>query len=645
MKRIVVALMACLLLSLSFAQSFKSYTVKPGDTLYSLAKASGVSQEDIKIANPELSNGLRSGQLIQIPIPAQKASVPNVKFENYKVKRKDSLYGIAKSYGITVDDIIKYNPWAEKGIKKKDILRIPDMQSGINKGDNTISLKPTENQKDKQKEIKYEVVAGDTMYSLSKRYNCTIDALLAQNPQLKDGLKTGMLLSIITNSNEQTDNAKEEKPEQRTHVVGTGDTLYNIAKRYNITVADIEKANPGVKAGSLVESQIIIIPFADSTTNVGQEEWTYQPAGCKDNKSAILKRYKVVVMLPFNASKFEDSEISASSKGFLQMYQGMLIAIDELKRQGAQLDVTVYDTRAKEERVKAIMEDDGFKQADIIIGPVYPHTQKLVANYAKENKVMMISPLSSAGNYEEQNPYFVKVNPTEDFLTTQTEVYLNEHFSSYNMIALNADDSEFLNSTEQDEMKAHFSGFHIFDVANQKANELQEILVEGKDSTAIKNVAYIPFNEETKVNQSVSVLYTAAEKYPITLLGLYSYPKFKSVQVEYFHKLNMNILSPYFVDYNNPKVDNFISKYRENYSIEPTQFSFQGYDVCSFFLSALTSYGSDFSDCIADFRCEKLLQGNFNFVKQSQSGGWMNQGLFVVEYEPDFKVRSNKLEL
>ncbi|MBK5203718.1 MAG: hypothetical protein JJE45_08370, partial [Prolixibacteraceae bacterium] len=126
------------------------------------------------------------------------------------------------------------------------------------------------------------------------------------------------------------------------------------------------------------------------------------------------------------------------------------------------------------------------------------------------------------------------------------------------------------------------------------------------------------------------------EGFPITLIGLSDYQRYKSIQTEYFYHTNLNYLSSYFIDYKSYSVNNFIHKFRNNFFAEPDNFSFQGYDVAFYFMNALKNYGHSFLENLPYLKVE-LLQDNFIFKKQSETGGYINEGLFVVKYSPDYR--------
>ncbi len=167
---------------------FKLHTVKKGETLYSLSKKYEVTQESIKRYNTQLyANELRTGEEIKIPkqtqaaVDAQKPAETNRK---HVVKPKETVFGLARMYGISVAELQALNPDLPENLPIGTILNVPDKNY-------------TDDAKVDESEFGfYEVQPQETMYSLTHRWGMTEDELLKLNPALQDGLKNGMVLKL-----------------------------------------------------------------------------------------------------------------------------------------------------------------------------------------------------------------------------------------------------------------------------------------------------------------------------------------------------------------------------------------------------------------------------------------------------------------
>ena len=184
------------------------YTVKKGDSLYVIANKYGITVDELKAANNLSSNLLNVGQILKIP---KKEEATPSEYEVYTVKSGDSLWSIATNYGVSVDDIINLNNLGTT------ILQI---------GQQILIPKQVESEKNV-----YIVKAGDNLYSIANKYNITVNELKKVNNLENNNLSIGQELIIPDYSN----NGSIEKPiNEITYIVQKGDSLWSIAKKYDI---------------------------------------------------------------------------------------------------------------------------------------------------------------------------------------------------------------------------------------------------------------------------------------------------------------------------------------------------------------------------------------------------------------------------
>lgn len=202
------------------------YIVQKGDTLYSVAMANNTTVDELKKANNLTSNILSTGQLLKIP----SALLPE---STYIVKKGDSLYSIANKYNTTVDELKRINNLTSNILSIGQVLKLPsDKVSDVEKEENTIN---------------YTVQKGDSLYSIARKYSTTIDKIKDLNNLTTNLLSIGQVLLIPTDTNLET-----------TYTVQKGDSLYSIAKKYNTTVDRLKQLN-NLKSNLLSIGQILIV--------------------------------------------------------------------------------------------------------------------------------------------------------------------------------------------------------------------------------------------------------------------------------------------------------------------------------------------------------------------------------------------------
>lgn len=202
------------------------YIVQKGDTLYSVAMANNTTVDELKKANNLTSNILSTGQLLKIP----SALLPE---STYIVKKGDSLYSIATKYNTTVDELKRINNLTSNTLSIGQVLKLPsDKVSDVEKEENTIS---------------YTVQKGDSLYSIARKYSTTIDKIKDLNNLTTNLLSIGQVLLIPTDTNLET-----------TYTVQKGDSLYSIAKKYDTTVDRLKQLN-NLSSNLLSIGQILIV--------------------------------------------------------------------------------------------------------------------------------------------------------------------------------------------------------------------------------------------------------------------------------------------------------------------------------------------------------------------------------------------------
>jgi LysM repeat protein len=174
-EAVVIALLEYLNLSYTSNDGNNYYKVVSGDSLYSIAKKYNTTVDNIKSLNNLTSNNLSIGQVLKIPSSTNTSS----NYITYKVVSGDSLYSISKKYNTTVDNIKSLNNLTSNNLSIGQILKIPS--SSTNTSSNYIT---------------YKVVSGDSLYSIAKKYNTTVNEIKNLNNLSSNLLNIGQTLKI-----------------------------------------------------------------------------------------------------------------------------------------------------------------------------------------------------------------------------------------------------------------------------------------------------------------------------------------------------------------------------------------------------------------------------------------------------------------
>ncbi|MDX9882364.1 MAG: LysM peptidoglycan-binding domain-containing protein [Prolixibacteraceae bacterium] len=641
-------------------------------------------------------------------MPLRKPSIPvlqNPEFIEITVKRKQTVFSIARQYGITMDELYRHNPSAKEGIRFGQTLRIPVRESMQKKETGDTDIPNMENEAvhhdqkhEDSKFFGYKIRFGDTLFELEKKYSMPSDTLLAINPQLQNEMRPGALIRIPAKYLPIIISEAENENEFFRYTVHPDESVYDIASRFNINISELKDANPILDYREPVKEEELLIPDKSLQRKVFDEAiqdsvWIlpsyktkhfYQDAreSCGINFESKGKTYQVALLLPlflnandtinrlatsresladsiFVSAFKKDTYLSKDtlktkkekiidprSENFMHFYEGVLMAVDSLRKQNKKVELFVFDTGRDSMAVRSIIQQDIFLEMDLIIGPVFPEMQAAISAYSAKNRIPMVSPLSSSGNFEKSNPYYFKVNPDKEYLIRKTSDWVADDFFNANFIVLRMGDYRHLQEAELVDLcrKKLFSTgyydkhrealFHECNFETEGISGIKSILSQNR-----KNVFIIPSVNEGQISVAMTNLNTLAEQANVHLVGLSGFKGYRSIQPEYFHRTQLQYLSHYFIDYESILVNRFITAFKKHFSTEPNEFSFQGFDLAYYFMSALHLYGKEMPRCIPHFRIE-LNQLNLNFQRTSKTGGFMNYGLFRVTHEKDFSIKN-----
>lgn len=512
-------------------------------------------------------------------------------YYSHVVQDRQTLFSIAKAYGVTVNDIYDANKDLDLrnlGLKKNSILRIP--ATGTPQTEAAAApVKPAEQTKTAEKPM--------------------------------DG-------GIIT------------------HVVKWYEDIEDIAAKYKVSVESILQAN-GLKSRKLKSRQVLRIPADEKIekegaapaepdqvtpeTQVAETEPQEHTSILEDIASFFTRKSTVnaVLMLPLNASGTPNSTN-------MDMYCGFLMGVRDLGEKGISTNLSVYDVANGTIPVTA----SKLEETDVVIGPIaVPDLQKVLAI---GSDTPVVSPLDqkaeslvdghanfiqSPASYNVQYEDLCKWIKS-DFKPGDKVIVISEKGAKNTSI--NASVTSYLNSLGVSFTPYSYSilqGRGVTDALTQIVSKGTNRFVIASDSEAFVNDAVRNLSQ-LKFRKHDVVLYSSSR-----------IRSFNTIDAENFHAVNLHASLSYYIDYDDPEVKRFLLEYRALYNTEPTRFAFQGYDLAKYFIGAVAEYGNKWQKALTRRDAEALLQNTFFFAEQ-EDGGLVNQGIRRVVYDADFSIRS-----
>ena len=271
------------ILKIPSASSTTTYTVKSGDSLYAIANKYNTTVNEIKNLNNLTTNTLTIGQVLKIPTSSGQTTSSSGTEDvsgviNYVVKDGDTLYSISQNYGLNVDDIIAINNITNNELVTGQVIKLP-----IDTIDEEEDIVIEDNDFEEMEEIvTYTVKSGDTLYSIARSFGVSVDALKEANGLVSNLLSVGQILEIPSSGDVQETTV--------IYVVKKGDSLYSIARDYNTTVDTLKSLN-NLTSNLLSIGQNIIVPV---TSGSGSSSLTYTVKS-GDSLYSIARSYNTTV--------------------------------------------------------------------------------------------------------------------------------------------------------------------------------------------------------------------------------------------------------------------------------------------------------------------------------------------------------------
>ncbi|MDR0661475.1 MAG: LysM peptidoglycan-binding domain-containing protein [Prevotellaceae bacterium] len=600
-----------------------------------------------------------SGQDVQVQKSTEKIRIDGNVFYVHNVKKGETIYSLTKVYNISEDELKRTNPQLVDGLKDGQVLRIPEkpLQAAVAQ---TTPSKP-------DGAVEHEVQRKETLYSISRQYNVSIDAIKRANPTIDDNIKKGQILYIPTQAaiNGQANaiqpevqqpvaSIRHEKEgdnmagEHIYHSVQKGETLYSIAKQYSANENTIKQLNSDAfKDNALLEGAVLRIPKYEpenlsSGTKILFPGYTYQPnetlTPVNSYRYTRTDIFNVAFLIPFNAKQSESATAAGDRKQnqYLEFYEGALLAIDTLKKDGLSLNVSTFDVSDARSLESALRSSD-VQASQLVIAPVSAEFTEPLTAFAQRRQIpVVLARESVTDSIVAYNPYLIKLRPSpqaENHKLLKDICLPNRNIV---LVAHHGGDTILLHSYSQilKEKGCTYSTLS-YSIA-QSRNELESKL----NSTQENHIIVASANSQPFVMNILETLNVLSIKGKLKTF-IYGSPEWRkmsmnSMQLAYLYSLNLRTAQVFYVDYNNLDTKKFIAKYRRHYKGEPGNYSFYGHDVSLYFLSCLKEYGANFMPFLPSHE-ESLLQSRFLF-KQIGYGGMKNEGVFLLEYQPDLNI-------
>lgn len=631
-KLFSILLLACLFSISIKAQNFSTHKVKKGETIEGIAGRYYVTVYDIYSLNPDAKTKLEPNTILIIPISkAKKPKVTVVKeletLKKHKVKKKETLFGIAKEYNVSVDEIKKYNTYLYANtLKKGDKIDIP-------------VFKVTEIVEESVDTKMYTVKPKEGKWRIAYNYGITVAELEALNPDMGAVLKEGQQIKV---PNIDEKEKKEIDEEYSYYKVLPKEGYYRLKLKLGLDQAQLEALNPDLKETGLKQGMILKIPYSKQFVST---EIRKNSASLIDSISDY-KRKHIAIMLPFRLNRANTDSISGSIQSIkkdpylnvsLDFYSGVLMAIDSLKRLGLSLKVDVYDTKNELSEVSSIINSNDFESVDAVIGPLTSDNFDRAASELMRYKTPVISPIGLDLRLYDN---VFQSRPPNDLLKNKVLDYVKRDSVSHHIIVV----SDSKNASVADDLKREFNAARIvYSRKNKEGKDQNYVLVDDIRSVLKKgrNIVFLETQNEGFASNVTSILASLInrgnkdkniEPTSIVLTTTNYNNAFEGDEIsnEHLSKLQFLYASGSRV-YNENDNSLFAKEYEKKYNVSPNNRAVKGFDLTMDVVLRLVSSENLYLSATKAPLTE-YLENKFAY-KKKLIGGYYNDAVYLLKHD------------
>ena len=572
-------------------KTYYLYTVQKSEGIYAISQRFSVPQSLIIEANPGVENGLKLGQLIKVPQGVSTTDKKNnapVKIgkDQHVVKAKETLYGLSKKYNCTVDELLELNPWATH-LTIGAVLQIPSKKGESQKSKVESQFKPSA----ETSSLDYAEAQPDFMSEANRveSQKSKVESQCKPSAE-KDSPASAKVQPDLTSEAINVESQDKQKKNEKKNIWSWFSKSKEIADTTSVTTVDSVAA-----------------------TEDTQSWWL------KQQESEI----KVAILLPF---MLDSLHRDASMDRFVEFYQGCLLAIDSLAKQGLSTEIYTYDIGKDTHSLQAALQEPALSNVDLIIGPAYQNQVKEVADFASKHRIPTVVPFSSSIPEITSNPYLFEVVTPQKELYTRLVQKFCYHFNDKNIIIV----------------KPRMLGqYNKADFANQLMAGMDATLVpytvisDDSIATTIDSLAalsdkeclvVLPSTHQVALNKFGEALHYIKS----TNVSVFGFPEWNSMGINELYSKRMYGFSNYYTSFDDPQIISFFTQLKDTYGVpkgiqQSPNFALFGFDICYFFLQQYSENGKYFYQFMPTTETQGL-QMNFLFEPAVKGGGYWNVG-------------------
>ena len=429
----------------------------------------------------------------------------------------------------------------------------------------------------------------------------------------------------------QTQNWREK------YQVKKKDTLYGIAKKYNISVDALIEANPEMKVDGfeLKKGSYVCIPYAASGTSGQTSATPVRTLIQTASRQSSSKTVRVGVMLPLH-------DVDGDGRRMTEFYRGMLMACDSLRAEGMNIDIHAWNVNIDAD-ITNFIKQPGAAKCDIIFGPLYSKQVHALAEFCKARDIQMVIPFSITGDDVSMYKQIFQVYQTNDRQTNNSIETFLKLFPNCHPVFIDCNDKTSTKGNFtfglRTRLESHNIGYGITNIGSSD-DLFAKQFSQNSQNIVILNTGRSP--ELTLALNKLAILKANNPTLKIKLFGYTEWMMYLGIDEAKFHEFDTYIPSTFYYNPASPRTQSLTRSYRQWFKTDMQnalpRFALTGYDYAQFFLRGFAKYGKAFRG-VKNQNSWKAVQAPLRF-KQVGAAGMQNDFFQLVHFMPNGNVEA-----
>ncbi|GHV72462.1 hypothetical protein FACS1894201_01740 [Bacteroidia bacterium] len=450
------------------------------------------------------------------------------------------------------------------------------------------------------------------------------------------------------------------------HQVEKGQTMYSIGKTYQVEMSTIIR---GINKPDIQIGEILHIPVNPALNRQLEQSGGYvatpsnpepkpetdiqtqpmQPYGIPERMlvgsdtlpnaiddtiipiNSPKRHFQIALLVPLYLDEMKSTSKTPLSFLFVRFYEAAMMALQEVSATSdIKFTVSVFDV-TDENSANKLIRSRQLDNMDVLIGPFFIKTFNLMSDYAQEKQIVIINPLSDKDGIVLDNPYVIKLLPSEIAQTNRFLDYILARHVGHRIIVFsdkNKDEEQKLSNLVRARLQPfsyYFDTIMYFNTATATITALHHVLSAKKNNTLL----YLSSSEPLIVK---ILSQTSKLENKTTLFSLKNFDIFEYTEMRYLNDLNLHYATWYYIDHHDEEILNFERRFYQRYKSIPDNYAFVAYDIMCWLTDMLIQYNTSFINELKN-NTYRGYHNRMHFIREEPAQGVSNTNVNIIQIE------------